>query len=258
MRVCSWSAVSLALLILLLAAVPAGVEAQSVSAAPAAPQIRIQLGAPGHTVLSSEISGKITGLALREGDSFAMGDRLIGFHCAVEMARQQAASAHVRAMEKTLESKRRLLKLNSIGPLDVAIAEAEADKARAEYATQTAIVDTCRIEAPFDGKVATVHVSRYQYVTVGEPLLEILDDSTLELEMIVPSSWLAWLAPGTRFTVRIDETGGDYGAEITHVGAHVDAISQSVKVIGRITDDFAGLISGMSGWAQFATQEPAP
>ncbi|CAK0764628.1 hypothetical protein WCLP8_3730004 [uncultured Gammaproteobacteria bacterium] len=47
----------------------------------------------------------------------------------------------------------------------------------------------------------------HQYVQAGQPLLEILDDSVLEVEFIAPSSWLAWLKAGASFKVTVEETG---------------------------------------------------
>lgn len=51
-----------------------------------------------------------------------------------------------------------------------------------------------------------------QFAQPGQGILEILDDSALELEFIVPSRWMAWLKDGYRFQVKIDETGGTYPA----------------------------------------------
>ena len=77
-----------------------------------------------------------------------------------------------------------------------------------------AVVARCTIAAPWPGRVAERHVQRYQSVGEGQPLLDVLDDRTLEVEMIVPSTGLAWLKPGHRFELAIDETGERYAAEL--------------------------------------------
>lgn len=86
-----------------------------------------------------------------------------------------------------------------------------------------------------------------QFVQPGQPLLEILDDSVLELEFIVPSKWMAWVKPGYAFQVRIDETGRSYPAKVQRVGARVDPVSQSIKLSATIDGRFPELVSGMSG-----------
>ena len=94
-----------------------------------------------------------------------------------------------------------------------------------------------------------------QFVQPGQALLEIIDDSVLELEFIVPSRWLAWLKPGYAFQVRIDETARSYPAKVQRIGARVDPVSQSVKLVAAIDGRFPELIAGMSG--QVALSPPA-
>lgn len=79
--------------------------------------------------------------------------------------------------------------------------------------------------------------------------LEILDDRSLEVELIAPSRWLAWLKPGYAFTVHIDETDKTYPADITRVGGRVDPVSQTIKVFGEIRGEATELMAGMSGRA---------
>src|SRR5216683_663517 len=94
----------------------------------------------------------------------------------------------------------------------------------------------------------------FQYTTPGQPLLEVLDDRNLEVEFIAPSRWLAWLKPGYRFSIRIDETGKSYPAHITALGARVDPVSQSIKITGVFNDASPELISGMSGRIEIAPE----
>ena len=100
------------------------------------------------------------------------------------------------------------------------------------------------------GRVGAIMVREFQHVSEGAPLLEILDDRNLEMELIVPSRWLAWLKPGLRFTVAVDETGHSYKAEIFRLSGKVDAVSQSIKVYGRLVEPAPELLPGMSGKAQ--------
>ncbi len=86
-----------------------------------------------------------------------------------------------------------------------------------------------------------------QYVQPGQALLDILDDSVLELEFLVPSAWLGWLRVGSSFQVEIDETRKSYPAKFVRIGARVDPVSQSIKVAAAIDGKFPELIAGMSG-----------
>jgi len=114
-----------------------------------------------------------------------------------------------------------------------------------------ATVAKCSIAAPFAGRVAKRLVAAHQYVTPGTPLLGILDTGVLELQMIVPSRWLAWLKPGQHFSVQVDELGKTVAGQVARIGARIDPVSQSIAITGVIDGNTAQLLPGMSGWATF-------
>ena len=143
-----------------------------------------------------------------------------------------------------------------MGKLDLELSRAAVQKAKADVSLGTALVQKCEIRAPFAGRVVEQKVREEQVVQPGQPLLEILDDTSLELEFIAPSSWLSWVAPGQAFDVRIDETGKTYPAQFTRIGARVDPVSQTVKIAGRITGQHPELMAGMSGVVR-VTQTPS-
>lgn len=99
-------------------------------------------------------------------------------------------------------------------------------------------------------------IQEHETVAAGAPLLEILSDRDLKVELIVPSSWLVSLKPGQRFDLHVDETGATLPGEVLLPGAKVDPASQSVKVTAKLTGAGSpfGLVAGMSGTAFF----PAP
>lgn len=214
-------------------------------------EIRAQLNAQHTSILSSEMAAKIIQLNVQEGERFKQGDLLVAFNCAEQQAQLKKAQAVVKATEKTYEVNTRLTKLNSMSPLELEIAAAEVAKAKADIALMEAVLQKCTINAPFSGRVAERLVQRYQYVGPGVPILDILDDSQLEVTVLVPSNWLKWLKPGTEFKVFLEETQREYPVKVKMVGARIDAVSQSIKITGLITGKFEGLLAGMSGKAIF-------
>jgi multidrug resistance efflux pump len=156
-------------------------------------------------------------------------------------------AAALGAADKTWSANQRLAELNSVGRVELDVSEAEVAKAKAEVAANAALIAKCTLAAPFAGRIAEQRVREQQYVQPGQALLEIIDDSQLELEFIVPSKWLVWLKPGHGFPVAIDETGKSYPARVQRIGARVDPVSQSVKLSATIDGKFPELIAGMSG-----------
>lgn len=217
-----------------------------------APEIRAQLTARQFTTLSSESAARIDRIAARIGERFNKGDVLVEFDCAIQRAQLARARAVVVQAEKTYAINTRLAQLKSIGQLELEISGAEVQKAKADLAAANAVVSKCTIAAPFSGVTVDQKAREFQYATPGQPLLEILDDHALDIELIAPSRWLDWLKPGNLFELRIEETGKSYPARVDRLAGRVDPVSQSIKVIGQITGHADGLMAGMSGRAMLS------
>jgi RND family efflux transporter MFP subunit len=209
--------------------------------------IRAQLSPRRYTTIAAEIGAKISRIGVVEGGRFNAGQTLVSFDCSLQQAQLQKAKAALTAAERTFNANKRLAELNSVGKVELEVSEAEANKARAEVSLMNISLEKCHIAAPFAGRVAEQRVREQQFVQPGQALLEILDDSILELEFIVPSKWLAWLKTGQGFQVAIDETGKTYPAKVQRIGARVDPVSQSVKISAIVDGKFGELMAGMSG-----------
>ncbi len=210
-------------------------------------EIRAQLTPRRYTTLAAEIGAKVNRLPVAEGGRFKAGEVLIVFDCVLQQAQLNKARATQDAAEKAGAANRRLDELHSIGKVELEVSESEIAKAKADVAAYAAMMSKCSVAAPYAGRVAEQKVREQQYVQPGQALLEILDDSALELEFIVPSRWLAWIRPNQPFQVAIDETGRSYPAKVQRIGARVDPVSQSVKLSAVIDGHFPELIAGMSG-----------
>lgn len=238
---------------------PAGAQTPAPGAAAARPaaasaidrqEIRAQLLPRRYTTIAAEIGAKINRLPVAEGGRFNAGQLLASFDCSLQQAQLQKAQADLDGAAQTLKSNERLAELNSVGKLELDLSRSAVNKARAEIGANRAVTAKCSIAAPFGGRVAEQHVREQQYVQPGQAMLDILDDSVLELEFLVPSRWLVWLRTGAVFQVQIDETGKSYPAKFIRIGARVDPASQSIKVAGAIDGKFPELMAGMSGRVQ--------
>lgn len=209
--------------------------------------IRAQLSPHRYTTIAAEIAAKINRLPVKEGGAFRTGQVLVSFDCSMQQSQLNKARAALLGAESTYKSNQRLAELGSVGKVELQVSDAEVMKNRAELATMSTLLRKCSITAPFPGRVAEQKVQEQQYVQPGNAIMDIIDDSVLELEFLVPSKWLAWIRPGTQFKVSIDETRKDYPAHVQRIGAKIDPISQSVKLVATIDGRYSELIAGMSG-----------
>lgn len=219
---------------------------------------RVELSPKRRTQLSSEMAARIIKIAPREGRRFEKGEVLVAFDCAMESAQMQRAQAVLDAAESKSQVSGRLSRLQATSKLEERVAQAEAAQARAELAIIQVKIDHCQIQAPFAGRVIALSAQEHQYVKAGDPLMEILDEQSLEVVFLLPSRQLPQRVIGERFQVHIDETQRAYPAQIVAFGALIDSVSQSVKVFGTIEGSFPDLLPGMSGVVQLATHDPSP
>ena len=217
-------------------------------------QTRALLIAQTEAVLSSQITGKILEVNVDLGQAFKKDDVLIQFDCEVQKATRDKVRATLKAASITVKSHKKLRELGSISQLELAQAEAEELKARADLKEITAQIKMCTINAPFNGRVVSRKIDAYETVTQGEELIEIIDDGSLAVDLLVPSNWTKWLKPGLEFNITVAETGDTVQAAVQEVGARIDPVSQTIAVRGKLLNQPTGLLAGMSGQAIF----PAP
>lgn len=210
------------------------------------------LRARNQAVLASELPGRIVEMPYAEGQSFKKGEVLVRFDCSAYQAQLNAANAAVRAAREELKNKQQLAALNSVGRFEVALAEARQAQSQAEAQVYNVQVQRCQVKAPFDGQVVARKVQPHESVASGAPLLDVVDNRTLEIHLLVPSRWLSRIKPEQAFEFVPDETGKPLHARVKRLGARIDEGSQTLLLIGGLPAETDGLLAGMSGTAHFA------
>lgn len=223
--------------------------------APATPEdpnaIRVLLSPELETILVAEMTGRIAQLNAQLGGRVAKGRTVVAFDCDEAAARLRMAEAEYASAKETLTAKEGLRKLDAAGDMEVALATATADKAKAAIGVARAQAGQCTVTAPFNGRVVKIHVKPHQGVNVGAPLVEMVSDGPLKIRLNVPSRWLRELREGTPFEVTINETGRSYPAHVTAINARVDAVAQTIELEARMDSAQPELLAGMSGIAHF-------
>ena len=209
--------------------------------------IRAQISTVNYTTITAELSEKVLKLPFRDGQKFKKGDVLVIFDCGVQEAQLNKSKAELSIAERNANTKEKLLKLGAAGRIEYENSLSEFQKMKAQLSELEVILSRCMTRAPYHGNVVEQRVRPQQFVSAGQPLLEIIDNSALELEFIVPSKWSSWLNENNQFNIHMDETNKDYPAKVTQIGARIDPISQTIKVRATIQGNFADLRPGMSG-----------
>ncbi len=213
--------------------------------------LRAVIKARRQAMLSSQLSARILEIGPEDGERFKKGRILVTFDCGDFKAQLDRAQAELSAAEEKYASTDKLNRMGGISNLDVSMAKASMQSAKADMRAAAWKVNRCQIKAPYDGRVVERIANRYETVNMGDDIMSIVSDSDLEVRVIMPSAWLRKVGMGTFFSFNLEETGQSYEAEVVATGATIDPVSQTVEMRGRILSAADNVISGMSGSALF-------
>lgn len=213
--------------------------------------IRGVVRALNSAAISTDLVFPIKSLPFREGEAFKTGDVLVKFDCARLNAERATLLAERKIQSLTHQNNRTLLKHRAIGQFDVQISKAKVTKADAEIKRLEVRISQCVVKAPFDGRIEEALVRQFETPKSGAPFIRIIESGEHEIELIVPSKWLAWLKAKDQFTFTIDETGKSFNAVISQLGVAVDPVSQTIEIKAKLLNGDASVIVGMSGAGLF-------
>jgi membrane fusion protein, multidrug efflux system len=202
-------------------------------------------------LISTELTMRVARIAFMEGERFNKGDTLVEFDCRRPQAELAAAEAQHHEMKLTLDNNRVLQKAQAVGRHDFDVSLSRVVKAAAEAEALRVRLDQCRVVAPYNGRVLELSLHALETPQPGKPFIGIVADGNLEIDLVVPSQWVRWLAVDAPLTFLVDETGASHFARVKRIGAAVDPISQTIKIVATFDQQTSTVLSGMSGTAEF-------
>ncbi len=213
-------------------------------------EVRGVTRAAASATISAEIVARILSIPFKPGQSFKAGAALVTFDCKRYDADLRAAEADAKYHEILVQTNQHLLRHRATGANELALSEAKLAQATAAAESLRVRTQQCTIFAPYDGHVVDRSVDIFDMPQTNAPLLRIVQDGKFEIDLIVPSRWSVRLKPGDRFTFHVEETGTAHLATIQTLGAAVDPVSRTIRILARFENEATGVKPGMSGFAR--------
>ena len=213
--------------------------------------IRGIVRAEAEAKIASELVAVVESLPFKAGQAFNAGDVIVQFDCRRYEADLRAAEAEVESAKITVDTNQKLITRRAVGADELAISKAKLNQAEAAAEGMKVRTDQCTIKAPFNGRVVERFIQEHEMPEANAPLLSIVKEGNLQLDLIVPSNWLLWLQPGQKFRFKVDVTNTEHDAEVMYVGAVVDPISRTATISAELLNPSSTVRPGMSGSAIF-------
>lgn len=252
------------------------------AAEPASAAVRVETGGGLHvaeavveavrqSVISAQVSGRITLLAVKAGDTVRKGQVLVRIDAqaatqqvTASQAQVEEAKAQLDVARKTLERQRQLFRQQYISQaaLDQAEAQFKVTEAGlrgsiAQVGAATTQTGFYTLAAPFDGVVAEVSSEQGDMAMPGKPLLTVFDPAAMRVVATLPQSRVAGLADKAEVRIELSalpEAQRQQIARSVTVLPTADAATHTVQVRLGLPSGLAGLVPGMFARASFSLQ----
>ena len=199
------------------------------------------LFATQQATVSTRIAAAVDAVPVHEGDRVKRGELLVRLDARELHAQGKAAEVAFQTARLNEQRAKTLLAANAVP--QTALDAARAQRAQAEAALQLARsnLQYAELRAPFDGRIQARKVLPGDFVSPGQPLVE-LQGAALELHAAVSEAQAAHLAPGTQLKFRV---GGQEGlAEVSSLTPGSDALAHRRGLIAQVRSSAGPLRPG--------------
>lgn len=163
---------------------------------------------PRHRVnLSLPTEARVREMAAEEGVRVKQGDVLAILYTEVEELERDRATAQFKKADFAYKSKLRLKETKSVTELEMVGAEVDVELARIECERTKAELRNKTLTAPWNGQVLRVLKGVGETVNRGEKVIELIDYSTIYVDVYLDAQYLASVKQGQRASVAGDAVG---------------------------------------------------
>jgi membrane fusion protein (multidrug efflux system) len=196
-------------------------------------------------VIAPEISGRVSKIAFREGESVKAGDVLVE----LDAVMLQAELAKVRSdlvLAQANQERAQALAKQGIGTARARDeAHAAFQAAQANLALAQARLDKTTLTAPLSGVVGLRTISTGAYVTPGQRLVDVVDVDTLKVDFRVPELEAAQIKVGQSIVVVADAVpGASFDGKIFAIDPIVDVNGRAIRLRAQVANPDRRLAPG--------------
>jgi membrane fusion protein, multidrug efflux system len=234
---------------------PAFAAPQPIAVHTVAAQTRLQpitataigtLVSPNQATLASSIAGRITRIAVENGQNVAQGALIIQLDDSQQQAAVTKAQATYRTSKLDYQRKASLGHKQILSQAVIQQAQANMQEDHADLLLAQAQLKQTRITAPFLGRITEINVSLGDTVSANQALFQLINSRDLRVDYHLPSDNLSWLKLGQ--TVRVYSKllpNKKLPATLNYIAPTVDINDRTVALQAKLTQNHPLLRPGL-------------
>ena len=198
------------------------------------------------TVLSCRYSGNLVSLNVSQGQHVSKGDTVAVVNSQSVISMRDMALATLDQAEDGYERARTVHESGSMADVKWVEVQTQLAKAEASAAAARKAYEDCTVKAPYSGVIGEVYADEGVELNVSEPIVRLMDISSLEIGFSVPESEMGDISEGMAVTVVVPALGDrQFGGRITVRGVSASVLSHSYSCTLVPDGKVEGLLPGM-------------
>jgi membrane fusion protein (multidrug efflux system) len=183
-------------------------------------------------IVSAEVEGRIDRIPLKEGDSVKSGDLLVQINADLIRPLFEIAKEQVKRDQIEFERMDNLVKDNATPQRDLDDANTKLIISKANLNEVSARLERTSIYSPTAGQLNDIIVEEGEYVQVGTPVAEVVDNDTVKVAVDMPERDISFFSVGQKAEIYVNIKGRDTSmtGEISFISELADLQTRSTRM----------------------------
>ena len=181
-------------------------------------------------ILKPEISGRITGLYIKEGKLVNKGALLVKINDADLIANHKKLKAQIKLAEEKEERMRKLIQTQAVSKEEYDIALNELNSLKAELEVVQVQISRTEIRAPFSGKIGLKQVSEGSYISPQDVIATIQQTDPIKIDFSVPEKYALQAKEGNTIIFSVEGSEKKYTGKIYATESSVDQMNRTLQI----------------------------
>jgi membrane fusion protein (multidrug efflux system) len=196
------------------------------------------------TEIHPEVSGRVTGLYVREGAYVNKGALLAKLYDGDLQAQRRKLEVQLKIAQTTEDRYDQLVQIGGISKQDYDLTALQVSNLRADLDIIRTSIQKTEVRAPFSGKLGLKEISTGAYVTPTSIITSIQKTAGLRIDFNVPEKYTSDIKKGQTVNFTVEGNERTYTAAVMATESGISEETRSLTVRAQVKGDATGLIPG--------------
>ncbi len=195
--------------------------------------------------IAAEAGGRVLAAPFEEGDAVEKGDLLLRVDADNTNAQIDLIESQLASARREYNRSKRLAKEGLVTPQQLDQATSQLEQARLSLKQAKVGKSKSVVRSPFSGTVAAKFTEPGEFTGPGQPIIDLIDTSTIQMNVTVPESAIPYISKGDEVDVVFPSVGRRVTGTIHRRGVRVAQPTQTFPVEVHISNETGEILPGM-------------